>query len=69
MRVKIRNSIFQVKQVTRYPENSPYLIIRTVDDDKYLINCGNFLAETLYNQLFKQGYCNLNTSNSIKKLN
>ena len=52
MRVKIRNSIFQVKQVTRYPKNSPYLIIRTVDNDKYLINCGHFLAETLYRKLF-----------------
>jgi hypothetical protein len=69
MRVKIRNSIFQVKQVTRYPKNSPYLIIRTVDNDKYLINCGNFLAETLYRKLFTEGYCNLNTADSIKKLN
>lgn len=68
MRVKINNSIILCKEVIHYPENSPYLIIRTVDDDKYLINCGNFLAESLYNKLFEKGYCNLNTADSIKKL-
>ena len=70
MRVKINNSIILCKEVVHYPKNSPYLIIRSVDDDKYLIQFRHkFIAKAFYNEIFFTGYSDLNTADNITKLN
>lgn len=70
MRIKINNSIKLCKEVIHYPKNSPNLIIKTMDNDKYLIQFRHkFIAKASYNEIFFTGYSDLKTADNITKLN